>query len=211
MVGSLAGRNRIGMAGLKLEIPSAVLQHESTALGDDARAETMEVGVDEGDAVALLVGNGKIHRVAMVMGRTAMVVNLVAGLRGVEQFGSLREILLRDELCGRNLGDVRVCDPPACIGEGNPKGFYDGVEIFRGVVLVFREGGDLATLFKLFEYSEGHEGYDPLAVWRVLPDLHASVIFITALSRDPVDVLCLILAVALSFEDSRNGGYWLAA
>lgn len=68
---------------------SAVLEHEAGGFGDDAGSETVEYGVDERDAVAVLVGAGEVDGVALVVGWAAVVVDFICGMLVVVYFACL--------------------------------------------------------------------------------------------------------------------------
>ena len=99
MIRSLPRRPNIGMALVELEVRAPVLQHEAGVLGDEAAAKTYVNAVDEGDAVAFLVGHGEVDGVAVVVGWRAVGEGR-GRLFGVEEFGSGGEIGFGDEVCG---------------------------------------------------------------------------------------------------------------
>lgn len=92
VIWAFPGGDGVWMAGDELEVAAAVLQDEAAAFGDDAGAETVEVGVYEGDCVAVFVGDGEVDGVAVVVGGGAMVVDLGGGFEGVEEFGARGEV-----------------------------------------------------------------------------------------------------------------------
>jgi hypothetical protein len=165
------------------------------------------IRVDEGDTVALLVCTGKVDGVAMVASRATVVIYLIASLPWIEEFGALSEVFLGDKTCRRDFGDTGVCNPQACIGKRNPKRLNNSVKILHSVVLAFCECRDLPGLFPLLQYSVGHEGYDSLAVWWMLPHLNAMV-FVAALVRQSTHILFLCVGVALPPENVRDWSYW---
>jgi hypothetical protein len=116
------------MSSCKREIAATVLQGKSTALGDDSGSETGIVAVDEGNTVAILVGYGEIHCVAMVM-RWAAVVEDIGCFVWVEEFGSFSQIGLRDEFVCWDLFDVRVCNPPGCVCKGDTETFNHSMQV----------------------------------------------------------------------------------
>jgi hypothetical protein len=77
VVWPLSWSNGIGVAWGEREVTATVLKHESTALRYDCGAKTEEVGVDEGDSIAVLVGYGKVDGVGMVVCWRPLVEDLV--------------------------------------------------------------------------------------------------------------------------------------
>lgn len=163
------------VGGLKSEIRGAVLQGETTPFRDDGGAETRVIAVDKGDGVAELVGAGEIDRVRGEVGRGPVVEVGAGGVR-VKEFGALGEIFGTDHALGGNFGNVRVCNPPIAIGECDAKGFDNGVDVGRGIVVFAGELGDLAGLFQLLNDAQCHESYNSLSVGRVLPQFDAAVV-----------------------------------
>lgn len=81
VIRALAGSQGIRMPGLEREISTAVLQSEATTGRNDGSAKTSVVTVDEGDAVALLVGDSKVDCVTVVVCRTSMVQDIGGAIR----------------------------------------------------------------------------------------------------------------------------------
>lgn len=176
VVRALPGGEDVGVAGVEGEVGAAVLQGEAAAGGDDAGSEAAVVGVDEADGVALGVGDGEVDGVGGGEGRGGegvAVLDDLGGLGGVEELGPLLEVGCGDELLGRDFDLVGVGDEPGGVGEGDAEGFQDGVKVGCGVVVICLEGGDHTLGFQLLDDTQCHEGYDTLAVGRVLPDLYA--------------------------------------
>lgn len=179
MVGPLARLQPVGVAGIEREVCASVLEREAAALGDDARAEAAVVGVDEGGRVAVRVGDGKVHGVAALeSGRRVVwlaVLDEIQGTRWVKEGSPLEEIFLGEEALDGHRRDVGVGNVPLSVGKGQAEGLDDGVEIWRGVEVLGLERGNLALLLELLDDAQGHQGDDPLAVGRVLPELDALV------------------------------------
>ncbi|KUI62914.1 hypothetical protein VP1G_11459 [Cytospora mali] len=197
MVGPLAGRVDVRVVlRVEREVGPAVLQREAAPLGDDTRAEAAVVGVDEGDGVALGVRHGEVDRVAALQRRAAVPHVPGRGPRRVEELGPLGEVRRGDELRGGHLHGVGVRDEPAGVGEGEPQGLDDGVQ--------------------LLDDAQRHQRHDALPVGRVLPQLDARAV--AALRRAvlgvpvglPLDPL-LPAAEPLARELQRYGLYGLAS
>ena len=75
MIRSLPRCNNIRMSLREMEIRTPILQHESGAFGHDRGAETLEDGVDEGDAVSVFVGDCEVDGVTVSMCWAASVVD----------------------------------------------------------------------------------------------------------------------------------------
>ena len=146
MVRAFARGEDIGMAFLQGEISPAILEGETTALGDDTGAKAAKVAVDEGAAVPKLVCGGEIDGVAVVMGWGA-VDELRRGLLGVEDFGPFGQVGARYHFCGGDFDDGRIGDEPGGVGEGNSEGFDHGVQVFGAVVVFFGESADAVGVF----------------------------------------------------------------
>lgn len=125
------------------------------------------------------------------------MLNEIQRALGVEERGSLEEILLGEEAFDWDGGDVGVGDVPAAVGKGQTERLDDGVEIGRRVEVLGLERGDFALLLELLDDAEGHQGDDSLAVGGMLPELDALV--------------GSLLGEALAAELERNGLDGLAA
>lgn len=154
VIRALPGCEDVGMPGVEGEVGAAVLQRESAAGGDDAGAETAVVGVDETDGVALRVGDGEVDGVGGREGRGGEGVAVFDDgrrLGRVEELRPLFEIRCGDEFVGGDFDLVGVRDEPGGVGEGDAEGFEDGVEVWRGVVVFWFEGGDHTLGFQLLD------------------------------------------------------------
>jgi len=130
VVRPLVGRDHVRVALLKIEVHSAVLQHETASLGNDSGAKAFVVGVDEGDGVAFFVGDGEIDGVAVVVGGTAVVVDGWVGFGWIEELGSFGEVFLGEKAGGGHVFDVGVCYPPSSIREGDAEGLDHSMEVW---------------------------------------------------------------------------------
>lgn len=68
MIRPLSGGEDVGMVRDQREAAAPVLKGEGAPAGDEARAEAGEGGVDEGAAVAVLVGYGEVDGVGVLDG-----------------------------------------------------------------------------------------------------------------------------------------------
>lgn len=201
VVRSLARLQLVGVLGVERETCASVLKGETAALGDDAGAETAVVGVDEGGGVSVRIRDGEIDRVTALEGWRGVVwlavLNEIQGAGGIEERGSLEEVLFRKEAFDGDGRDVGVGNVPVAVGKGQAEGLDDGVEVRRGVKVLGLERGDLALLLKLLDDAQGHQGDDSLAVGRVLPQFDA--------------LIGSLAGEALAAELERNGVHGLAS
>lgn len=73
MIRSLSALEAVWMFRIENEICAAVLEGEAAVFRDDGGAETAEVAVYEGGAVAVGVGYGEVDCVAVVVGWRAVI------------------------------------------------------------------------------------------------------------------------------------------
>lgn len=73
MIRSLPALKTVGMFWIKDEICAAILEGKAAVFWNDGCAETTEVAVYEGGAVAVGVGYGEVDCIAMVVGGGAVV------------------------------------------------------------------------------------------------------------------------------------------
>lgn len=94
MIGPFPRRIHIRMVSIEPESHAAVLQCETSARRNDAAAESVADGVNEGAGVTLSVRDGEVDGIADVVGGGS-VVDVCGGFDGIEQLCAPCKVGLR--------------------------------------------------------------------------------------------------------------------
>ena len=172
----LAGGQLVGMPRAQREPPSSVLQRDTRTGNDDPRSETREVGLDEADQAALVVGGAQIHGV----GGTGIDTHRGPCDR-TQATATGRDVRIGEQSCGGHIGMLRVGDEGVRVGErhlGGLQGAMPGTRARgggdRGGNARPAERGHIRRVVAV-EDPERHQRGDTLPVRRDLPDLVVAV------------------------------------
>ena len=182
----------VGVRRVEGEQAAPVLEREAEVARDVARAEPVEVALDQADGVAVLVDHRHVDRVRRlrVAGRGPVV-----GMGGVDQLAPARGVRLRDQLGDGDPGEigVGVVFGPVLVGE------LLGLD--HQVERLGRLRPHRLEVVRLQEV-EDLQDRDPLAVGRQFPDVVAPII-----RRDGLDpgagVVLEVLAVKQAADRLR--------
>ena len=190
--GSFVGFESIEVSVVQGEELASILQAESDLAGDDLRSEPVVVALDEAAAIAVLVDDSQVNRIAMLeFGVTGGDVG--RGLLQVDSGVLFLAIRVGDQFGRGQFAEVRVGVEQGPVGERQFLGFDEQVDVLAGIV-----SHRLDVV--LFEDIEHFESGDALSVGWQFPDVVASVV-----GRHRFDPVAVVIDEVLAREEPIVG------
>mmetsp|Transcript_8479 Transcript_8479/g.18652 ORF Transcript_8479/g.18652 Transcript_8479/m.18652 type:complete len:254 (+) Transcript_8479:458-1219(+) len=171
VVGARGGAKAVGVGGIEDEAPAAVLEGEAAVLGDQSRAESGIVAVDEAHRHPFSVHYLKADGPRPLRGNSP-----ARGPLRIEKVPRPcpNPLLVQQRGHARRRLSVWVGHEGLRVGEAQAHHFHRGVEGFAGGA-IFR-GGDPARSFELRQALKSDQGRRSLAVGGALPQPFPAII-----------------------------------
>lgn len=160
VVRALARRHGVGVVPVEAEVVPPVLEREAEAFGNQARAESHVVAVDERAGVALGVDGHQLHGVRAGEGHA--VPKIGSGALGVDLPAPLAGVALGQQLLDGDLAEVGITHPATGVREGETHALDQQVQPVRSQRLGLGR-------VEAPEQAEGQQRSEPLTVRRTLP------------------------------------------